>query len=180
VSFSPPITIPTSAWETPCTNQPATLGQLTEQRPLLLVFLRHLGCTFCREALADLARHRQEIDGKGVTIGLVHLVEEPVAKPFFEKYGLADLPRFSDPLKALYQAFGLKRVGLLQMLGVKVWLRGFQSAVLEGHGFSGAQGDALQMPGVFLLHRRGVMGGYIHRTAADRPDYCRLADGSML
>ena len=37
------------------TQQGSTLLELSKQAPVLLVFLRHTGCTFCREALADLA-----------------------------------------------------------------------------------------------------------------------------
>jgi hypothetical protein len=35
-----------------------TLASLTANREVFLVFLRHFGCTFCREALADIAEKR--------------------------------------------------------------------------------------------------------------------------
>lgn len=180
MSYQQNIEVPPAVWNTACSNLPYTLGALTEQRPLLLVFLRHLGCTFCRQALADLKKYREDISGKGVHIGLVHMVEDAVSLPFFEKYGLADLPRFSDPEKKVYHAFGLKRAGWLEMMGVSVWLRGFQAGIVEGHGFGPAQGDVHQMPGVFLLKNRTVLAGYLHQTAGDRPDYCKIADSSGL
>ena len=37
-----------------------SLEQLSHDRPQLVVFLRHFGCTFCRESLADLAEKRAE------------------------------------------------------------------------------------------------------------------------
>ena len=49
-----------------------TLAALAE-RPLFLVFLRHFGCTFCREAVADLAGKRQSIEAKGAPLAFVHL-----------------------------------------------------------------------------------------------------------
>jgi hypothetical protein len=33
------------------------------------------------------------------------------------------------------------------------------------------EGDATQMPGVFLLHRGEILKAFKHKTAADRPDY---------
>jgi hypothetical protein len=44
------------------TNYGVTLNELSRISPVLLVFLRHAGCTFCREALADLAARRPEIE----------------------------------------------------------------------------------------------------------------------
>ena len=32
--------------------------RLSHQQPVMLVFLRHFGCTFCREAMRDLGRIR--------------------------------------------------------------------------------------------------------------------------
>ena len=37
------------------TNRGQTLQEMSQERPLLLVFLRHRGCPFCRETLADFA-----------------------------------------------------------------------------------------------------------------------------
>ena len=46
---------------------------LAQESSLLLVFLRHAGCTFCREALADISRTRQSIEAKGTKIILIHM-----------------------------------------------------------------------------------------------------------
>jgi hypothetical protein len=73
-----------------------TLAALAE-RPLFLVFLRHFGCTFCREAVADLSEKRQSIEAKGAPLAFVHLGTEAKAQWFFKPYGMLDVPRFSDP-----------------------------------------------------------------------------------
>lgn len=180
MSYCDNVDVPPAVWNTACSNLPWTLGAISEQRPTLLVFLRHLGCTFCRQALADLRRYRQEIEGKGVQLALVHMVDDPAAAAFFAQYDLGDLPRFSDPTKLIYRGFGLKRGGIRQLLAPSVWMRGFQAAITEKHGAGKPQGDGFQMPGVFLVKNRSVLSGFIHDTAADRPDYCRLADRGSL
>jgi peroxiredoxin len=143
-------------------------------RPVLLVFLRHVGCTFCREALADLSAHRARIEATGTQIILVHMGREETAESILEKYKLADVPRVWDPKLSLYRAFGLEKGTFLELFGPKVWLRGFEAGFLGRHGIGGAEGDVTQMPGVFLVFHGEVLKSYRHQSAADRPDYIQL------
>ena len=36
-----------------------TLLELVDESPLLLIFLRHFGCSFCRQTLDDVSRIRE-------------------------------------------------------------------------------------------------------------------------
>ena len=84
-------------------------------------------------------------------------IAEKVA--FFEAYGLADVPRVTDPDRTLYRAFKLRRGRLRQLFGFRVWRRAF-SAALRGHWPGSLQGDSFQMPGLFLIrdhNRQGVV-----------------------
>ncbi len=143
-------------------------------RPVLLVFLRHVGCTFCREALADLSARRRDIESTGTQIVLVHMGREESAEEILQKYQLADVPRVWDPKLSLYRAFGLEKGALSQLLGPKVWLRGFEAGFLGKHGLGSADGDVTQMPGVFLVFHGEILKSYRHQSAADRPDYVAL------
>jgi hypothetical protein len=146
-------------------------------QPLLIVFLRHFGCTFCREALADLAEARQRIESRGTRLVLVHMSSDEDAAAFFAGYGLADVTRVSDPDRELYRAFDLRRGTLRQLFGARVWWRGWRAGVRDGHGVGVLQGDGLQMPGAFLVSRGRIVHACRHESAADRPDYCSLAVG---
>lgn len=159
------------------TNQGVTLEEMSTLSPVLLVFLRHAGCTFCREALADLAARRKEIESEGARLTLVHMGSEEHGARFFAKYGLADVPRVSDPDRTLYRAFGLPRGSLGDLFGPKVWWRGFQAAILDRHGVGTLVGDGFQMPGVFLIFHGEVLRSYRHQSAADRPNYMALVTG---
>jgi peroxiredoxin len=152
-----------------------SLVELSLTRPVLVTFLRHSGCTFCREALADLAQSRAEIEQRGLQLALVHMSSDAEAARLFEQYGLEDVERFSDPEQRLYRAFELSRGRFLQLLGPAIWWRGFLTAIVARHGFGSIQGDGFQMPGVFVLDRGRIVASYRHRTAADRPDYCSIA-----
>lgn len=151
-----------------------TLLELSTDRPHLVLFLRHTGCTFCREALADLKGQRAAIEQTGTGIALVHVGEEQNAAGFLTRYGLGDLPRFSDPQCRLYRQFGLELGGLRELVGPRVWLRGVKAGLLNGHGIGRVTGNPLQMPGAFVLHAGRVLGGFQHEAASDRPDYLAL------
>ncbi|MBI4891242.1 MAG: AhpC/TSA family protein [Acidobacteria bacterium] len=159
------------------TNYGVTVDEISRLSPVLLVFLRHAGCTFCREALADLSSRRGEIERDGTRLVLVHMGSEEHAAGFFRQYGLAEVPRISDPERALYRAFGLPRGSFSDVMGPKVWLRAFQSGVLERHGVGQLVGDGFQMPGVFLVFHGEIVRSYRHQCASDRPDYLALVTG---
>jgi len=170
------VTQEVSFWEEMVTqNSGESLTQITAQQPVLLVFLRHFGCSFCREAIADIAKRRKRLEAQGVRIVFVHMApDKEVAEKFFRKYRLFPIDHISDPEKRFYQAFGLGRGTPAQLFGLMNWIRGFQAGVVEGHGFdyhSEEIGDGFQMPGVFVLQNGTIKHSFIHRHAWDRPDY---------
>ena len=163
------------SWRHIETNKGISLQELSEHGKVMLVFLRHFGCTFCREAMADLNDRRADIENHDTTIVLVHQVGEAYARQILEIYGLDDLHRVSDPNLELYHAFELERGSWRQMFGLRVWLRGFVAGILKGHLVGPEQGDGWQMPGVFMVHRNKIIKRFKHQYASDRPDYVQLA-----
>lgn len=158
------------------TNTGRLLDDLANSAPQLVVFLRHAGCTFCRQSLADLSAQREKIEALGCGIVLVHLAkDEPEADEIFERYGVDDLPRISDPSSRLYRQFGLDLGAFSQLFGIRVWLQGFISGFLNGHGIGAIRGNSFQMPGVYLYHCGMILDGFRHESASDRPDYLALA-----
>jgi hypothetical protein len=146
---------------------------LTRERPTLVVFLRHFGCTFCREALADVAHARPALAALETPLVFVHMVEPEEADPWLARAGFADAPRVSDPARAHYRAFGLKITGALDLLSPRTWARGSICALR--HGFGAQPSDAVrQLPGVFVAHADRVLAAYRHRRPSDRPDYVEL------
>jgi peroxiredoxin len=151
-----------------------SLAALVAERCVFLVFLRHFGCTFCREALAEITEKRPQIEAEGALLAFVHLGTEEKARWFFKPYALLDVPRFSDPDGKLYEAFGLTRAELRQFLNFTSVARMLRAAC-NGHFAFYPEGDIQRMPGVFLLDEGRIRKGFRHKLISDRPDYLALA-----
>jgi peroxiredoxin len=156
------------------TSRGVSLRDLSHDGPLLVTCLRHFGCTFCRQALADLRASRSAIEATGTRIVLVHMSPVRAASAFLARYDLADVDHVSDPERRLYRALDLERGSFRQLLSPRVWWSG-AAALLRGHRPGRLAGDGFQMPGAFLEHRGRIVRSFRHRTAAERPDYCALA-----
>lgn len=142
-------------------------------RPTLVILLRSFGCTFCREAMADVAAARESIRNAGAEVAFVHGATAPEAAPWFGKFGLQDVVKISDPDLAHYRAFGLGRTTAGALVDPRVWTRGAVCAL--SFGFGGQTPAMLrQLPGVFLVQRDRVLAEYRHRSPSDRPDYAAL------
>jgi hypothetical protein len=156
-------------------DQGRTLRAVTDERPTLVVLLRHSGCTFCRQTLSDLAKRQHDIDRAGAGLSVVGMTASPEElRSLGRRYGLTSATWFADPDRLLYRALELGRGSFLQLFGPRVWIAGIRAA-LRGHGIGKLEGDGFQMPGAFVIHRGRVVRSYRHATAADRPDLTELA-----
>lgn len=158
------------------TNEGRSLLEISQSKPVLLVFLRHLGCTFCREALRDISAYWQKWGKEEQDIILVHMEDSDVAEPFFAKYGLEGCQHIEDKSQDLYRQFGLTRGSFSQLFGFKTMVRGFKAGVSLDQFGGGTFGDAFQMPGIFVIHKGGIVTQYIHKTISDRPNYRNLLE----
>ncbi len=158
------------------TESGRTLLELVDQSPLLLIFLRHFGCSFCRQTLDDVSKLRSEIEANGIRPVFVHLGTPERAKPYFDYYNLSDVERVSDPQAFLYTqpVFDLARKSAFShFLVPKVWKAWLQGAIRK-HGFGWLKEDADQMPGIFFLRQRAIVRAFRYKTIADEPDYLKL------
>jgi hypothetical protein len=158
------------------TESGRSLLELLDESPLLLVFLRHFGCSFCRQTLEDVSKIRGTIEARGIRPVFVHLGSPERAKPYFDYYHLSDIERVSNPDASLYAqpVFSLTRKNVFtQFLIPRVW-KGWLQGALRKHGIGMIKEDADQMPGIFYLRDRAIVRAFRYRTIADEPDYMGL------
>jgi peroxiredoxin len=157
------------------TNKGETLLNLSNNNPVLLVFLRHFGCIFCKEALIDISKSKADIEAGGISIVFVHMTDFETADKQFLKFGLIDSTHISDPDCKFYEAFGLVKGNFNQLFGLQSLIRGFSIGIKEGQTPGSLIGDGFQMPGVFVIVNGEIKERFIHRLSSDRPDYLQLA-----
>lgn len=161
------------------TNKDEILLDLSHEQPILLVFLRHFGCTFCRETLCDVSQNRAWIESQGVKIVLVHQLPEHEAKEYFQRYNLTDIDSVSDPELLLYKGFRLKRGRISQIFGWKDIHKLFFSGNLIKLGIANfREEDPFQMPGVFLIKDGEVINSFIHHSVSDTVPYKELIENA--
>jgi hypothetical protein len=151
-----------------------SIAELVGDRPALLVLVRHTGCTFCRQTIADLAARQDAVRGAGHAIVVVGVGRDAGAlADLGRRSGLRDAAYAADPDRLLYRALELPRGTFAQLFGPRVWVRGV-AAFVKGHGLGRLEGDGFQLSGAFLVHRGRVLRAHRHRDAADRSDFAEL------
>jgi hypothetical protein len=139
----------------------------SHSRLLVLVFLRHFGCTFTRQLLRGLEEFQHSATELGGELVLVHMLKGGGEIRYLGGHG--DVARIADPRCELYRAFGLGRGGFLELFGPRVWWLG-AIAIFKGCGVGHLAGDGLQMPGAFLFRDGEIVAAQRAKSASDMPD----------
>ena len=162
-------------------GQPVQLSSLWAEKPLLLSFTRHFGCTQCKEMLDELVAGRERIQAAGLNIAVI-MQGTPEATAEFAARFAPGLLCLSDPERKAYQAFGLERGNLFQtFLNPKVW-RAISKAGEKGYKVEPAPAgqDAMQMSGTFIISTGGkLMLPYYYDHIADHPPLDLLLNGVL-
>jgi len=162
-------------------GEPVQLSSLWADRPLLLAFTRHFGCTQCKEMLDELVAGQEQIEKAGLAIAVITQGTPAETAAFAGRYA-PGLLCLSDPERKAYQAYGLERGSLFQtFLNPKVW-----SAVSRSRqkGYQveppPAGQDAMQMSGTFIISRVGCIElPYYYDHIADHPSLDLLLSGVL-
>ncbi len=90
---------------------------------------------------------------------------------FFEKRW-PEARAVSDPDRVLFDAFGLERGSLMQVMGPATWAAGFRA---RAQGVGLPKGDLRVLAGSFLVDGAEVLESDLATTSASTPDLSRLA-----
>lgn len=151
-------------------SQGKRLVELSNERPLLLIFIRHFGCTFCRETVHEVAKLEDDILNKGLTPVFVHMSDQEFGEEFFNNYYKKDVLHISDPNRSLYKALNIKRGSLMQLFGPRTWYRGVIAGLIKGHGIGALEGDGLQLGGFFILDKGQIVFSHHQKSASEQFD----------
>jgi len=145
------------------------LSEFWRDRPAAVVFVRHLGCPFCRQEAALLKRDWPRFDAAGAAVVLVTMSTAEDAAAFRKQFDLP-FPVLADPDGHGYDAFAVPRGSLGAVSGPQVWAAGLK-AVLQ-HGVGTPAGDVYRLSAAFVVDRDGTIR-FAQRAAnsADLPPH---------
>ena len=160
------------------TESGADLFALSRESPVLLVFLRHFGCSFCRKAISDIADLAPELARRNVRPVFVHLGTPEIAQAHFAYYGIGDVERIRDPEARIYRLpiFGLSHQNPARsLINPKDLWSWFVRGDIFRYGIGRIDTDGHQMPGVFFLRDGKIIRSFRHSNISDQPDYLKLS-----
>lgn len=168
------IRIPDTVLEAPVSGVNLVPGRLRDQlgpAPTLLVFLRHLGCVFCRETVADLRAIAERDPGFPPVLFFTQSTSTELRA--FLRRDWPGARAVADPEREFYAAFGVERMSPLGLLRPGLW-QAERRARRKGHASGERVGDIWRMPGVFLVAGDRVLWSHEFRHAGDHPDWDRI------
>jgi hypothetical protein len=147
---------------------PGTLRDQLGDGTTLLVFLRHFGCVFCRETVAELRRVNES--APDFPPMLFFFQGTPTEGRAFLRRDWPTVRAVADPTMRFYEAFGVDRMGWLDMLRPGLW-SAERRARGKGIEQGDRSGDIWRMPGVFLVREGRIVWSHEFRHAGDLPDF---------
>lgn len=112
-------------------------------------------------------RDKEEFDRAGMQVLLVSMGSPSEAEAFRREFGIP-FAMVCDPDQTLYRAYNLKRGTLGTLASPRLFLQSVR-ALAHGHLPGVPHGDVMQMPGAFVIDRKGVVR-YQHYSS-DAADY---------
>lgn len=147
-------------------GQLVCLSELWRERPLVLVFMRHLGCPLCRAHCVELRGDYSLFEAAGAGLAVVAMADvEPLAA--FKRELQLPFRMLADPQQQSYHLYGVPRGRLNAIAGPSVWWRGLKSILSFGAGR--IIGDPMQLPGSFVIDQKGIIQQTHH--AANSADW---------
>lgn len=121
--------------------------------PLVVAFMRHFGCPFCREHLILLGQAYHQIRGAGGDAVAVFQYGPETTERFCQSRGVP-FDCFGDPARAGYRSVALGRGPRKEYLSLKV-LRQRKRVRSVGARAGIPKGDVAQRPGTFVVDSSG-------------------------
>lgn len=150
-------------------GRPRKLAEFWSNGPAAIVFVRHLGCPFCRREAALLKRDADRFAAVGATIVLVTMASVDDAAGFRRQLQLP-FTCLADVKQTAYAAFQVPRGSWNSVVGLGTWVSAFASFVLYGAGVP--KGDVKQNSAAFVVDRDGVIRySQRARNSADLPSH---------
>lgn len=149
-------------------GRPVRFAELWAERTAVLLFVRHFGCLFCRQQIAEILPSLERIRAAGAELFVIGNGGVAEARAFQHDHQLP-VQLLTDPTRQAYCALDMQS-GLGTVLRPSVLVRSLK-ALRSGFRQSTVAGDPLQQGGVVIVGSDGMERyRHISRSAGDHPD----------
>jgi peroxiredoxin len=154
---------------------PARLSERWRDGPLVIAFMRHFGCAFCREHLIRLSRTYDELHSAGGDVVAIFQYRVEPSHSFCRSRGVP-FDCYGDPTRAAYKAVGLGRGERREYMGLRIYKHWFRAAKV-GAVVGRPRGDIAQRPGTFVVDRAGTVAlAHYNVSSPDNPPMSAIVD----
>jgi peroxiredoxin len=153
------------------------LGDLWRDRPAVVVFVRHWGCTYCRAHAVQIDREREAFEAEGAALAVIGQGMPGQARRFRDSMRI-DIPLYVDRGRRSYDAAGAKVATLDELYSRKTVPRGIWQALRNPRIRQGrTAGHPAQLGGTLLVMPDGSIP-YAHLAdhAADNAPNAEVLD----
>ena len=137
------------------------LGELWQDKPVVLVFLRHFGCLHCREHAAQLGEHYADITAQGADVVAIGTGSVSYANAFAREEKIPYLVLVDDDAEAAHAA-SVETVSWYRLLHPRTWVATV-ATFKRGHKVHKAGKRVKQLGATFILGP----GDNVHYTHMD-------------
>jgi hypothetical protein len=126
----------------------------------------------CREHVAQLCRHKNELEQLNVKVLIITFGSLTGAQNWL-KETCSSFLLLLDPERKVYETYGLER-SLLRSWNLKT-IYAYVKLMVSGRKWRGIQGDSAQLGGDFIIDSMGIIKlAYRSHDPTDRPDFLTL------
>lgn len=144
---------------------------LNTQKIVILHFLRHLGCLYCKNAVDQLYKLSTQDPGFPRII-FVHQSPIDIGEAFFEKH-FPGASHISDPELSLYNLFGIQSLKGLRYLDPRMIFKGLK-LLLMGYSNRLGMGNVKLLSGTFLFLNGKLVWQHVAKRAGDEPNWKKV------
>ncbi|HYF62637.1 MAG TPA: peroxiredoxin-like family protein [Herpetosiphonaceae bacterium] len=134
-------------------NAEIPLPDLWRDTPVLLFFMRQLGCGLCRQQLLRLRDQVDRFKAANCAIAVIVMGDGKMAQGLQDLYNLP-FPVYADPRMAAYQAFDIGETSYWNVIGPHIVARQI-GTMLDGMKPGWGAGSLKQLGGLVLVNTDG-------------------------
>jgi len=149
-----------------------TLNELINSNKIIILhFLRHLGCIYCKHAVDQLYKYKQEHPNFPPVI-FIHQSNEEQASLFFQKH-YPDASYITDTDLSLYNLFGIRKLKGMHLFDPRMIFKGFKLSLL-GYTNRLGHGNIYLLSGTFVFLNGKMVWSHRAKRAGEEPDWKKV------